>query len=316
MSHPAIDQIIKTMAARDPEQFARLFFPNAKFKIVSVKLDKELRIRTRVVDQVFKLRLGKQKYLLHLEFLARYKATIAEDIFIYSAGLTNNYKLKTISVLFLVRPRSGAHVSLGRYVIDPHGIETNTFTFPIIQLLALRDDILAGKIEYLGFLPLLLDISPKRDLALLKKQRELMNLLKKDPKRFEETLGLCAILARRYFTRKILDQVYRENTTMLTKQMVKKFPGLKEPVQEIEEEAREEGALGAFQQDLLDLIEARLGALDKKTLAAINSIRDIKTLRSLFKKALRLQSSETLRSLIASHAGNNGRHNGRKKYNH
>jgi hypothetical protein len=120
------------MAVRDPEQFTRLLFPNAKFKIVSVKLDKELRIRTRVVDQIFKLWLGKQKYLLHLEFLTRFKARIAEDIFVYSAGLTNNYKLKTISALFLVRPRSGAHVSLGRYVVEPHGIETNAFTFPII----------------------------------------------------------------------------------------------------------------------------------------------------------------------------------------
>ncbi len=100
---------------------------------------------------------------------------------------------------------------------------------------------------------------------------------------------------------------------MLTKQMVKKFPGLKEPVQEIEKEATEEGTFLAFQQILLDLIEARLGTLDKKTLATINSIRDIKSLRSLFKKALRLQSSEALRNLIVSFAQKNGRHNGRKK---
>jgi hypothetical protein len=250
MSHPAIDQIIKTMAVRDPEQFARLLFPNAKFRIVSVKLDKELRIRTRVVDQIFKLRLGKQKYLLHFEFLTRFKARVAKK-------------------------------------------------------------------EYLGFLPLLLDISPKPDLTLLKKQRELMTLLETEPELFEEILGLCAILAKRYFARKILDQVYRENTTMLTKQMVKKFPGLKEPVQEIEKEAREEGreegAYLAFQQILLDLIEARLGTLDKKTLAAIRSIQDIKSLRSLFKKALRLQSSEALHNLIVSISKKNGRHNGRKK---
>jgi len=316
MSHPAIDQIIKTLAVRDPEQFARLLFPNAKFKIIPVKLDKELRIRTRVVDQIFELRLGKQKYLLHLEFLTRYEATVAEDIFIYSAGLTNNYKLKTISALFLVKPRAGAHVSLGRYVVDPHGMETNAFIFPIIQLSALRDAILAGKKECLGFLPLLLDISSKPDLALLKKQRELMILLGKDPEHFEEILGLCAILAKRYFTRRILDQIYRENTTMLTKQMIKKFPGLKEPVQEIEEEAREEGASLTFQQNLLDLLEARFGVLDKKTLTTINSIRDIKSLRSLFKKALRLKSSEALRNLIVSFAEKNGRHNGRKKQIH
>lgn len=103
---------------------------------------------------------------------------------------------------------------------------------------------------------------------------------------------------------------------MLTKQMLKKFPGLMEPVQELEEEAREKGEFLAFQQNLLDLLEARFGALDKKTLTTINSIRDIKNLRSLFKKALGLQSSEALRNLIASHAENNGRHNGRKKQNH
>jgi hypothetical protein len=103
---------------------------------------------------------------------------------------------------------------------------------------------------------------------------------------------------------------------MVTKQLIKKFPGLKEPVQEIEEEAREEGAFLTFQQNLFDLLEARFGALDKKTLATINSIRDIKSLRSLFKKALRLQSSEALRDLIVSFAEKNGRHNGRKKQIH
>ncbi len=205
---------------------------------------------------------------------------------------------------------------MGRYVVDPHGIETNAFTFPIIQLSALRDAILAGKKECLGFLPLLLDISPKRDLALLKKQRGLMTLLEKEPERFNEILGLSAILARRYFAKRILDQIYKENTAMVTKQLIKKFPGLKEPVQEIEEEAREEGAFLTFQQNLFDLLEVRFGALDKKTLATINSIRDIKSLRSLFKKALRLQSSEALRDLIVSFAEKNGRHNGRKKQIH
>jgi len=133
------------MALRDAEQFVRLVFSGAKFKIVSVKLDKELRIRTRVVDQVFELRIKKQKYLLHLEFLTRYKAKIAEDLYIYSAGLTNNYKLKTISALFLVKPRSNSLISLGRYVVDPNGLETNAFTFPIIHLSELRDEILAGR---------------------------------------------------------------------------------------------------------------------------------------------------------------------------
>jgi hypothetical protein len=257
--------------------------------------------------------------LLHLEFLTRYKAKIAEDLYVYSAGLTNNYKLKTISVLFLIKPRSKSLVSLGRYVVDPNGIETNAFTFPIIQLSELREAILAGQKEYLGFLPLLLDISRNQDVALLKKQRELMNL-EKDPERFKELLGFCAILAKRYFADYVIDRIYKENTAMVTKELVKKFPGLKEPVRQLEDEAREEsreeGVFLTFQKNLLDLLEARLGALDKKTLAVVRSIKETRALQSLFKKALRLKSIEALRDAIAAQAAatqSNGRHNGRYK---
>jgi hypothetical protein len=94
-----IDLVMKAMAAKNPQQFVRFVFPDVKFKIVSVSLDKELRIRTRIVDKVFKLRDRRREYLLHFEFLTRYKTKIAEDIFIYSGGLTNNYKLKTISIV-------------------------------------------------------------------------------------------------------------------------------------------------------------------------------------------------------------------------
>jgi hypothetical protein len=131
-------------------------------------------------------------------------------------------------------------------------------------------------------------------------------------------------LAKRYFTRKTLDQIYKENTTMVTKEMMRRFPGLREPVKEIEEEARkvgrqegrQEGALLTMQKNLLDLLDARLGALDKQTLDTIRSIQDTKALQALFKKALHLKSQEALREAIAAQttsAKSNGRHNGRHK---
>jgi flagellar biosynthesis/type III secretory pathway protein FliH len=216
---------------------------------------------------------------------------------------------------------------LGRYAVEPFGIETNTFTFPVIRLWEFLEAILAGEKKYLGLLPLLLEFAPKPNVKLLKQQRELMDLIK-DRKRFDEVLALSALIASRYFAKKIIDNIYKENTTMKIKQLVKEFPILEEPVQELlkeakitglemgrkegREEGREEGAFSAFQQDLLDLLEARLGTLDKKTLAAVRSIQDIKLLRTLFKKSLRLKSPEALREVIAAHVRSNGRRDSRR----
>jgi len=103
---------------------------------------------------------------------------------------------------------------------------------------------------------------------------------------------------------------------MVTKELVKKFPGLKEPVQQLENEAREEGMFLAFQKSFFDLLDDRLGSLDKKILPAINSIHDLKTLQFLFKKAVHLKSPEALRNAIITQAAankNNGHHNGRHK---
>jgi len=329
--HQAKDKVLKTLADYYAKPLASLVFPNQKFKIVATKLDKELLIRTRLVDKIFKLRLGKKAYLLHLEFLTQYKAQIAQDIFVYSAGLTNNYGRKTISVLFLIKPRSKKRVSLGRYVVDPNDVETNAFTFPIICLWEFRDAILAGKRKYLGLVPLLLEIIPKPDVNLLKKVRELAKL-ERNRERQKVILASAAVLAARYFVNRTINTILLKDIDMTVKQVVKEFPGLAETYRELEEEAKvvawelgrkeghkeghAEGTLLTFQKSLLDLLESRLGVLDKKTLAAIRSIKETRVLQTFFKKALRLKSEEALREAIASQtavARSNGRHNGRHK---
>jgi len=123
---------------------------------------------------------------------------------------------------------------------------------------------------------------------------------------------------------------------MVIKQLLKELPGLKEPVEQLLEEVRasarekgleegreegleegrEEGTFLTLQKNLFDLLEARLGVLDKKTLAAVRSIKETKILQALFKKTLHVKSEEALREAIAAQAAtakSNGRHNGRPK---
>ncbi|GEM_PF-1987982 len=326
-SHQAKDKVLKTLADYYAKPLAKLVFPKQKFKIIAVKLDKELMIRTRLVDKVFKLRLAKKEYLLHLEFLTQYKAQMARDIFVYSAGLTNNYGLKTISVLFLIKPRSKKRVSLGRYVVDPNDVETNAFTFPIICLWEFREAILAGEQKYLGLVPLLLEMIPKPNVNLLMKVHELAKL-ERNHQRQKVILASAAVLATRYFVNRTINTILLKDIDMTIKQVVKEFPGLAETYRELEQEAKsvgwelghkeghEEGALLTSQKFFSDLIKERLGALDKRTWAAIRSIKDARTLQTFYKRARRLKSEEAFREVVKSlaiAAKPNGRHNGRHK---
>jgi len=216
---------------------------------------------------------------------------------------------------------------LGRYVVDPNDVETNAFTFPIICLWEFRDAILAGKRKYLGLVPLLLEMIPKPDVNLLKKVRGLAKL-ERNRERQKVILASAAVLATRYFVNRTINTILLKDIDMTIKQVVKEFPGLAETYRELEEEAKsigwelghkeghEEGALLTSQKFFSDFLVERLGALDKKTLAAIRSIKDMRVLETLFKKVLHLNSKEKLREAIASQAAaakTNGRHNGRHK---
>jgi len=114
---------------------------------------------------------------------------------------------------------------------------------------------------------------------------------------------------------------------MTTKNLIKKSSGQKTSVQRTKSQTRNEewelgrkegireGMISTSQKLLFDLVQASFVFIDKKTLATICSIRDIKALQTLFKKGLLLYRATVAlrRSIIEQAAKANDRHNGRDK---
>jgi hypothetical protein len=115
---------------------------------------------------------------------------------------------------------------------------------------------------------------------------------------------------------------------MAIKHVNKRLPSPKTSVQKVEkrtknkgrrsnrEEGRREGTILTLQENLFDLLNACFGFLDRKTLASINSIHDIRALQFLFKKGLLLfKSTEALRNTIIAQAAA-AKSNGQRKTTH
>jgi hypothetical protein len=128
---------------------------------------KEIIIRRREADTVIKVRAGRRVYLFHFEFITRYRRQDVRYAYGLGGALTAKYNRDVVTILFVLKPPSRKAENLGQYDLAPFGHVLNRYDFAVVKLWELRDEILAGKKEYLGFVPLLPEISPKVDKKLL-----------------------------------------------------------------------------------------------------------------------------------------------------
>jgi hypothetical protein len=299
MAQPLLDQILKLQAERRPRPFVRLAFPGSNFKIIASKYDTELIIKTRRVDKLIHIADADGEHLINYEFQSRYRRTTAKRMFVYAGALTATHNLEVSSVLFLLRPPKDI-LTLGHYEVKLFNQRTNAFEFIVVKLWELRDHILEGKKEYLPFVPFLLDISLKRDVALLRKQRDLVNL-EKNPKRRAELAGFSALLARRYFASDLITELFKQEEQamdVIWEDMPFVGEKIKQKTAEAKAEAQVEAKAQTLQKTIMEVLATRFDVANGKIARLVNSIHQPQKLEVIFRRALRAKSLDTVVNML------------------
>ena len=295
MAQPLLDQMLKAMAEKRPKPLVRMAFPQSDFKVISSKFDSELIIRTRRVDKVIHIADAAGEHLINYEFQARYRRTIPKRMFVYAGALTATHNLDVSSVLFLLRPPRDLS-TLGRYEVELFNRHTNKFEFIVVKLWEYRDAILAGKKQYLPFVPFLHDISPKPDVALLRKQPELINL-EKDTEVRDELMGFSLLLAQRHFARELVKEVFKqEKTKMNINWDDVAFIG--EELKEKTSQAKMQAQTQTLQDVLMQVLATRFGAANGRVLRLVNSIQQPQKLETIFRRSLKAKSLDAVVEML------------------
>jgi len=318
-----VDQILKAMAEYHADEFIRLAFPNAVFKVLATKLEKEVIFKTRIVDTVIKVLVDNKEHLVHFEFQTKYDPKIAERIFIYAAVLTAKYKIAVTSILFQIKAPPESAKIINSYDVNLFGVVTNSFRFHCVKLWEYYDEILSGNKQYLGFVPLVLELSSRPNEELLIRQRQLIQQ-EENLKRRAELAGLCMAIASRYFDFEYIKNIFKEDLPML--EVLEEVPYIGEKIKKARSEGREQGLkdglIEGMQQgvqqgikqgmregmregmqqgmrvSILEILENRFQSVDgiKKE---INSITEIDQLKTIFRMAIKVESLQALKNFIA-----------------
>ncbi len=297
-----VDQLLKDLSEYYTEAFIRQLFPGKKFRIISTKLDKELTIKTRLTDRVVEMQTEDGDRIVHMEFELRHRRDILERMFVYAGGLTAKYQKEVASFLFLVKP-SKKIGDVGLYRTSLFGEPANGFTFRVIHLWKLREAILSGDENYRIFAPLLLEIDPKPDAALLRKVQE---LIRREPntQRREELYSFAIPLASKHFGLQMIKSILTEATMTDIKWEQLPYIGdrmramKKEGVQEGRLEGRQEGGLFGMQELLLEVLSSRFGSVPSKTVRAIHTVQSPSKLKTIARKSLKAESLAEVQKLL------------------
>lgn len=287
------------MAEYHADEFIRLAFPGADFQIISTKLEKELIVKTKVVDTVVKIAEGGKEHLIHFEFQTEYHSDIAKRIFTYAGALTTKYDLSVTSILFQIKPPPKKVETFNRYDVNLFGMVTNYFGFHCVKLWELYDEIISGKKEYIGFVALLLELSSKPDKELLDRQRQLIQQ-EQDLNRRTELTGLCLALASKHFDFKYLNQFFKEDIDML--EGLEQVPYIGEKIKNARKEGMEKGIqkglYDGIRGNIIETLKIRFQSVDGLE-DLINTINEVDTLRKVFHLALTSDSLDGFKNNIA-----------------
>jgi len=307
MAQPIVDLVLKEMTELHPEAFIRLKFPKEKFRVISTKLDKELTIKTRRSDRVMVLQSVSGKRVVHFEFQLRYNRKVPERLFVYAGALTAKYQMKVASFLFLIKP-SRLIGDFGVYQSDLFDETVNEFRFPVIRLWELREAILSGEEKYRIFAPLLLEMEPQPNIALLRRIRDIINM-ETDPRRRNEFFSFAAAIAKKHFDLKTIQFVFKE-ANMIDVDYWKNLPHFGDAMRANEAEAKkvaeqqgiekgiEKGRQTGLQEMLIEMLSAQFGNVPGKTVRAIQAIHAPNKLKSISRRTMKAESLAEVQSIV------------------
>jgi len=291
MVHQLKDKYLKEMIERHPEDIIGLLHLKGRYEIISTQLDKEIIIRRREADTVIKVRAGRRIYLFHLEFITRYRRQDVRYAYGLSGALTAKYNHDVVTILVVLKPPSRKAENLGQYDLAPFGRVLNRHDFAVVKLSELRDEILAGKKEYLGLVPLLPEISPKVDKKLLHRQIELIELVK-DPERRAALIFYTMAFNKPYFGSKFLQTYFKEKLKMY--EHWEHVPVVGDLIKQREKKSM----TLVLRENILEVLTSRFGHVNGKTARLINAVDEPRTLQTIFRQALKAKSLDTIKEML------------------
>ncbi len=306
------DAYFKSLVESCASEIIRFLFPEVKVSVLSTKLDKELiAIKTRVADQVLHVR-STHESLFHFEYMSSYDPDIAHDVFIKAALLDNKYGLEVTSVLLQLKPPPKGR-NLAEYRVYLGAEPTNCFRYNVVALWKWYEVILAGTEAYLIFVPLLTAIVPRVDKNLLRRQRELLALIK-DKKLYTKLLYFTIAFAKKYFSEKFLQNFFMENLKMADpmeevpyfgKQIrEKRLQAMAEGKAEGKAEGLQLGTTSTLRKSIIELLRNRFGGnghrngVNGKITRLVNAIAEPRKLETIFRRALTAKSLEKALAIL------------------
>ncbi len=329
MNHQLSDKFLKELVEHHLQEFLALLAPQRKYEVISTPLDKELIVRRRESDFVVKVRVGRRIFLFHFEFLSQYRRRNVREANGYGGALALKYRCEVVTVLFVLKPPSRKPENLGNYEVAPFGFALNRHHLAVVKLWELREAILSGQKEYLVFVPLLPEISPRVDRQLLERQRELLAQVA-DLKQRAELKFYTVAFAQKHFRTKFLmkffedqnmnehwDQVpiFGEHIKRRVQEGQKKAlkeghekgraegleQGLEQGLEEGREEGREEG-LALVRQNISEVLRLRFGVTNGPITRAIQAVEQPQKLQIIFRRALTADSLESVKKVLPASA--------------
>jgi predicted transposase YdaD len=256
-----IDRSVKILIRRVPPAFFRLLGlvidPDAiRPGDVSVNLP-EFR-----ADQLFIVGAEDDpaRWALHLEYQLQPDARVMRGWFLKNAALTAQLELPVIlTVVYLTR---GSHSTFpAAYIVGGEGL-TNEYRFHTIRLWEHADRIRGGELPELAPLLVLCEDVPTEQT--LQEERRLILGLPVDPSVRTELLAVALTVGTRYFSRDVLERLFREELQMLKEaSFIDEWieQGIAQGIAQGMAQGEVRGRAAGARQMLLRLLRARFGDL-------------------------------------------------------
>ncbi|SRR5579883_1769298 len=289
------DTIMKRLVKRYAQHYVSWLAPEAEF---IQALDGELQQQTLYADALMEVQRRGRRGLIHIEFQSYEDADMAARLLRYNMLAEQQYELPVYSyVIYLRRKGKVAQSPLERRFIDERVV--HLFYFQTIKLWEVPAQLLL-QTGWLGVLPLVVLAQEGKQLNIV--QQTIDQLAAEQE---YDLLAMMEILGGLLFTKGSPDYEAFKRRFRMFQDLLSESPIYQEIFGEGEEKGRQEGALQAQAEMLLNIVKLRFPELQELAKQQVDTIKDVSLLSAINLNLVIAQTTEEARQALLS-AGRNG----------
>ncbi len=286
---------MKRLVKRYAQHYVSWLAPEAEF---IQALDGELQQQTLYADALMEVQRRGRRGLIHIEFQSYEDADMAARLLRYNMLAEQQYELPVYSyVIYLRRKGKVAQSPLERRFIDERVV--HLFYFQTIKLWEVPAQLLL-QTGWLGVLPLVVLAQEGKQLNIV--QQTIDQLAAEQE---YDLLAMMEILGGLLFTKGSPDYEAFKRRFRMFQDLLSESPIYQEIFGEGEEKGRQEGALQAQAEMLLNIVKLRFPELQELAKQQVDTIKDVSLLSAINLNLVIAQTTEEARQALLS-AGRNG----------